>query len=264
MKRFTVLALIAFLSQCTQSSQVFAPVNNVAGAGTATPLTYTLTLNVASSISEHQNQSFSALLFRNGTLFAAQYDDAAVQTDGTGAATLVLDGVDSVTGCPTAGTPAALEAGTYTLYFAIRYAAETATWAKPTGCGGNGWINSSSGGNLYGTTATVQINGNTTFTVNATNLALFRQHTFDLQAGAGTYSCAVTDISVTTSSPTMQPLAVYSRNNAGTTTGNGTDTFLLPSASYRYFCSKGASTATGVLTVTGATTTYLSSSDFVP
>jgi hypothetical protein len=263
MKRFTALALIAFLSQCTQSSQVFAPVNNVASAGTATPLTYTLTLNVASSRTEHQNQSFSALLFRNGTLFAAQYD-AAVTTNGSGAATIVLDGVDSATGCPTVGTPAALEAGTYTLYFAIRYGVETATWAKPTGCGGNGWINSSSGGNLYGTTASVQINGNTTFTVNGTNLALFKQHTFELQAGAGTYSCAVTDISVTTSSPTMQPLAVYSRNNAGTTTGDGTVTFLLPSGTYRYFCSKGASTATGVLTVTGATTTYLSSSDFVP
>jgi outer membrane lipoprotein-sorting protein len=264
MKRFIALALIAFLSQCTQSSQVFAPVNNVASAGTATPLTYTLTLNVASSRTEHQNQSFSALLFRNGTLFAAQYDDPAVTTDGSGAATIVLDGVNSATGCPTVGAPAALEAGTYTLYFAIRYAGETATWAKPTGCGVNGWINSSSGGNLYGTTASVQINGNTTFTVNGTNLALFKQHTFELQAGPGTYSCAVTDISVTTSSPTMQPLAVYSRNNAGTTTGDGTVTFLLPSGTYRYFCSKGVSTATGVLTVTGQTTTYLSSYDFVP
>ncbi|GAB4422033.1 MAG: hypothetical protein OHK0011_00410 [Turneriella sp.] len=263
MKRFSTMALVAFVAHCTQSSQVFAPVNNVAGAGTTTPPTYTLTLNIASPDANHQNKTFSALLFRNGVLFAAQYD-AAAQTDGTGTATLVLDGVDSLTGCPTVGTPAALQAGTYTLYFAIRYGAETVTWAKPTGCAGNGWINSSSGGNLYGTMATVSISADTTFTINGTNLAQFRQHTFDLQAGAGSYSCAVTDISVTTSSATMQPLAVYTSTNAGTTTGDGTDVFLLPTGTYRFFCTHGSSSSTGYLTVTGVSTTYLGSGDFTP
>lgn len=263
MKRTLIFAIIAALANCTQSSQVFAPVNNVATGGTTTPPTYTLTLNIASANANHQTKPFSALLFRNGTLYAAQYD-AAAQTDGTGAATLVLDGVDSMTGCPTVGTPAALEAGTYTLYFAIRYGAETVSWAKPTGCGGNGWINSSSGANLYGTTATVSITANTNYTINGTNLVLFRQHTFDLQAGAGSYSCAVTDMSVTASSATMQPLAVYSRSGNGTTAGNGAVTFLLPSGTYRYFCTLGASSSSGNLTVTGATTTALGTTDFTP
>lgn len=263
MRRVIMIAAIALFAHCTQSSQVFAPVNNVATPGTTTPPTYTLTLNIAATNVNHQTKAFSALLFRNGTLFAAQYD-AAAQTDGSGAATLVLDTVVAGTGCPTVGTPAALEAGTYTLYFAIRYGAETVTWAKPAGCGGNGWINSSSGGNLYGATATVNVSANTTFTINGTNLALFRQHTFDLQAGAGSYSCSVTDMSVTASTATMQPLAVYSRSGNGTTTGNGVVTFLLPSGTYRYFCTLGASNASGNLTVTGATTTALGASDFTP
>ncbi len=263
MRRALTLFTVMTLAHCAQSQQVFAPVNNVATGAATTPPTYTLTLNIATSNANHQSKTYSALLFRNGTLYGAQYD-ATAQTDTSGAATLVLDTVDAGTGCPTAGTPAALEAGTYTLYFAIRYGAETVTWAKPAGCGGNGWINSSSGGNLYGATATVNISANTTFTINGTNLALFRQHTFDLQAGAGSYSCSVTDMSVTASAATMQPLAVYSRTGNGTTTGNGVVTFLLPSGTYRYFCTLGASNASGNLTVTGATTTALGASDFTP
>ncbi len=262
MKRALAAALLLALTHCTQSAQVFAPVNNVTSSGATTPPTYTLTLNIASSNVNHQNKPFSALLFRSGVLYAAQYD-AAAQTDGSGAATLVLDGIDTA-GCPTVGTPASLEAGSYTLYFAIRYGAETVTFAKPTGCPGNGWINSSIGGNLYGVLATVNISANTTFTVNGTNLALFRQHTFDLQAGGGSYTCTVTDVSVTSIFATTQPLAAYTRTGDGTTTGSGATTFLLPTGTYRYFCSLGASNATGVLTVTGAATTALGASDFTP
>ncbi|HNE20510.1 MAG TPA: hypothetical protein PLF85_12365, partial [Turneriella sp.] len=75
---------------------------------------------------------------------------------------------------------------------------------------------------------------------------------------------AVTDMSVTASSATMQPLAVYSRSGNGTTAGNGAVTFLLPSGTYRYFCTLGASSSSGNLTVTGATTTALGATDFTP
>ncbi|MFZ5629463.1 MAG: hypothetical protein ACOY5B_10075 [Spirochaetota bacterium] len=264
MKRLLALYVVTLCAHCTQSSQVFAPVNNVATTGTTTPPTYTLTLNVVTANANHQNKAYSALLFRNGTLYAAQYNAGAL-TDGSGAATLVINGVDTGTGCPTA-TPAALEAGTYTLYFAIQYGAETVTVANPANgsCGGNGWINSSSGGNLYGTMATLNIAADATYTINSTNLALFRQHTFDLQAGAGSYSCAVTDMSVSAYSTAMQPLAVYSRSGNGTTTGNGVVTYLLPSGTFRYFCTLGASSSTGNLTVTGATTTALGTTDFTP
>lgn len=264
MKQRIALALVALVARCAQSSQVFAPVNNVATTGTTTPPTYTLTLHIATTNANHRNKAYSALLFRNGTLYAAQHN-AGTLTDGSGAATLVINGVDTGTGCPTA-TRAALEAGTYTLYFALQYGAETVTVANPANgsCDGNGWINSSSGGNLYGTTATLNIAADASFTINSTNLALFRQHTFDLQAGAGSYSCAVTDMSVSAYSATMQPLGVYSRSGNGTTTGNGVVTYLLPSGTYRYFCRLGAGSASGNLTVTGATTTALDTSDFTP
>lgn len=263
MKRALAFAITAALAHCTQSSQVFAPVNNVVADNPATPATYTLTLSIASPNANHQNQPFSALLFRNGTLYAAQYN-SGVQTDGSGAATVILNGVDQGTGCPTA-TPAALSAGVYTLYFAIQYGAESVTTESPTGCGPNGWINSSSGGNLYGVAAAVNLSADTTYTINGTNLALFRQHTFDITAGAGAYSCAVTDLSVTTNLATTQAFAVYARSGNGTTTGSGATTFLLPSGTYRYFCNRdGTSHASGSLTVTGATTTALGASDFTP
>lgn len=265
--------LCALVIACTQSPQVFAPVNNVAPSGSGTPQAYTLTLNVSSSNTNHQNQPVSALLFRGGTLQAAQYN-AGVTTDGSGAASFTLNGVD-VNGCPTS-TPAALEAGNYTLYFAIQYNAETATSANPLNglCGANGWINSSSGGNLYGTRAELTIASDTTYVINNVNLAQLRQHTFDLNAGGGEYACLVTDLSVTSYAPTRQPLALYTRNGTGTTTGAGATTFLLPVGTYRYFCSLGANTthfetgsdsgASGTLTVSGAGTTALVAGDFSP
>jgi len=273
-KRALLLILIVAGAQCTQSSQVFAPVNNVASGGNAAVQTYTLTLQINSPNTNHQNKAFSALLFRGGVLYAAQYNSGAL-TDGTGAATLTLNGVNSTTGCPTA-TPAALEAGTYTLYSAIEYGAETVTVANPANgsCGANGWINSSSGGNLYGTIASVSITSNTTYSINNTNLVLFLQHTFDLQAGAGEYACVVTDVSVTAYSPSLQPLAVYSRNGTGTTTGSGATVFRLPVGTYKYFCSLGVNTthfetgvdsgASGTLTVSGAGTTLLNAGSFSP
>lgn len=277
MKQILALLVISTFAACSQSQQVFAPVNNVASGSSTTAATYTLTVNVAATNANHQNQPFSVLLYKDGAVVAAQFNNGATagtdRTDGTGAATLVLNGVDT-NGCPTT-TPAALVAGSYTLYFAIQYNAETATTVNPMNgsCGGNGWIKSSSGGNLYGATASISVSANTTFTVNGTNLALFRQHTFDLNAGAGNYACLVTDIGATQYAATLQPLAVYGRSNNGTTTGN-TDatTYLLPVGTYKYFCSLGANTthfetgvdtgANGNLTVTGASTTTLASGNF--
>lgn len=183
--RWLIMAALAALAACTQSEQVFEPTNNRAVTATTTAATYTFTLNIniTTHAANHQNQPFSALLFRDGTLYAAQYNNGATagtdMTSGTGTATLVLNGVDT-NGCPTA-TPAALEAGTYTLYFAIQYGAETVTTVNPNGaCVGGGWIESSSAGNnLYGVKAVINVTGNTSYNVLNTNLAQFRQNTFE-------------------------------------------------------------------------------------
>jgi hypothetical protein len=111
-----VLLVMTLLAACAQSGQVFEPTNNRAVTATTAPTTYTFTLNINITThgANHQNKPFSALLFRDGTLFAAQYNNGSTagtdMTSGTGTATLVLNGVDT-NGCPT-GTPAALEAGT--------------------------------------------------------------------------------------------------------------------------------------------------------
>jgi hypothetical protein len=187
--RHVLFAGLAILSACTQSGQVFEPTNNRAVTATTTPATYTFTLNINITTlgANHQNKPFSALLFRDGTLVAAQYNSGATagtdMTSGAGAATLVMNGVDT-NGCPTA-TPAALETGSYDLYFAVQYGAETVTITNPNGaCGASGWIQSSTaGGNLYGVKATaIMVSGNTTFNISNTNLAQFRQHTFQFSS----------------------------------------------------------------------------------
>ena len=198
--RFLLCATLAVLAACAQSGQVFGPTNNRAVTATTAVTTYTFTLNINITThgANHQSKPFSALLFRDGTLVAAQYDGAA-QTDGSGAAMVVLDGVDNGTGCPTVGTPAALQAGTYTLYFTIRYGAETVTWTKPAGCAGNGWIQSSTAGNnLYGLKASeINVTGNTTFNISNTNLAQFRQHTFSFPATFAQDACYIAHLDTT-------------------------------------------------------------------
>jgi hypothetical protein len=178
-----VLLVMTLLAACAQSGQVFEPTNNRAVTATTAPTTYTFTLNINITThgANHQNKPFSALLFRDGTLFAAQYNNGSTagtdMTSGTGTATLVLNGVDT-NGCPT-GTPAALEAGTYELYFAVQYAAETPHTLNPVpACGGNGWMQSSMNGavagNLYGVKGSVNVTGNTTYNISNANLAQFR------------------------------------------------------------------------------------------
>lgn len=273
---FTALALLA---ACAQSGQVFEPTNNRAVTATTAPTTYTFTLNINITThgANHQNKPFSALLFRDGTLFAAQYNNGSTagtdMTSGTGTATLVLNGVDT-NGCPTA-TPAALEAGAYTVYFAVQYGAETATAVNPNGaCGTNGWIQSSTaGGNLYGGKGTVNVTGNTTYNISNVNLTQFGRHTFNFTASLAEYACYVGDLNTTAYAATMQPLSVYARAGDGTTNGAGGVTHRLPVGSYRYFCSggpdsthfqSGDSQATGTFSVTDTGTTTLNAAAFTP
>lgn len=285
--KFRFLALGALsLSACAQSAQVFVPVNNTAINNTPVVAQNTLTVNVSLTTygNNHATKPFSILVFQDATLVAAQYNDGTVQTDGyvdnvsptpddPAAASVVLNAVNPSTGCPLA-TPAALANGTYTMYFAIQYAAEGVTTTNP-GCGANGWIMSSSGGNLYGTKATFPITTNTTYNIGDTIIPKFRQHTFSFATGSGWgYRCYVTDINITTYTSTVQPLSIYERSGDGTTTGIGATIHLLPTGVYRYFCyantNGGADyfetgidkLATGSLTVTGAGTTSLAASDF--
>ncbi|AFM12727.1 hypothetical protein Turpa_2081 [Turneriella parva DSM 21527] len=276
--RHALFAALALLAACTQSGQVFEPTNNRAVTATTTPATYTFTLNINITTlgANHQNKPFSALLFRDGTLVAAQYNNGATSgtdmTSGAGAATLVMNGVDT-NGCPTA-TPAALETGSYDLYFAVQYGAETVTITNPNGaCGASGWIQSSTaGGNLYGVKSTgISINSNTTFNITNTNLAQFRQHTFSFPATPAQFACYVADLDSTAYAATMQPLSVYTGVASGTTTGAGGVTHLLPVGTYKYFCSGGADTnhfqsgdsqATGTFTVTHTGVTTLNSAAF--
>jgi len=274
------MTALAALAACTQSEQVFEPTNNRAVTATTTAATYTFTLNIniTTHAANHQNKPFSALLFRDGTLYAAQYNNGATagtdMTSGTGTATLVMNGVDT-NGCPTA-TPAAIEAGTYELYFAVQYGAETPHTLNPApACGGNGWLQSSmngaSAGNLYGVKASVNVTGNTTYNISNTNLAQFRQHTFSFTAGFANYRCNAALLNATSYLVPPQPLAIFSRVGDGSMTG-GTATYnLLPVGTYKYFCSgsadgnhfqTGDSQATGTFTVTHTGVTNLNAAAF--
>ncbi|MCX7632327.1 MAG: hypothetical protein N2Z22_03225 [Turneriella sp.] len=275
--RAYLLALV-FAANCTQSAQVFAPVNNVAPGASNTNQTYSLTLNITSPNPNHQNQPFSVLLFRGSTLVAAQYNNGTIagtdRTNATGNASLVVKGVDGSL-CPTT-TPAQLESGNYTLFFAIQYSGETATAVNPGSCGANGWIQSSaSGNNLFGLTATISINSDTTYNINALNLVQFRQHTFSFSTGSSwNYRCFVLPAAFSTMPNPAQPLSVYERSGNGNTSGIGMTTHLLPVGSYRYFCYADTNTngnyteagvdkiATGLLTVSGAGTTALNAAAF--
>ncbi len=281
MIRATLLASAVLLAACTQSGQVFEPTNNRAITATAAPATYTFTLNVNITAlgANHQGKPFSALLFKDGVLFGAQYNNGATAgtdlTSGTGTATLVLSGVNT-NGCPT-GTPAALEAGTYEVYFAVQFAAEIAHTVNPdTLCNPGGWLQSSMNGavagNLYGVKGSVNVTGNTTYNITNTNLVQFRQHTFAFTAGFANYRCNVAILNATSYIEPVQPLAIFTRAGDGSTTG-GTATYnLLPVGTYKYFCSGSAdgahfqsgadSQATGTFTVTNTGVTNLNPAAF--
>lgn len=270
---FGLLALL--LIACSQTEAVYDPANNKVVTPTTTPTSGTLTLKIALADSNHASQPISALLFQNGILKAAQYDTAT--TDGSKNATIVMKSV-STANCPTA-TDASLTNGTYDLYFSVKYATETRAIVNtgPTAgsCGANGYIDNNSGVNLYGTRASVTINGDTSYTLNSTNVALLKQHTFDFSAAtSGDFRCYVTDANGTAYSATTHWISYYTRAGLGTTTGRSGATNLLPIGTYRYFCYNDAQPngnffetgtdkyATGTFSVTGESTTYIVGTSF--
>ncbi len=303
MKKFIFLAAVLSLAACDQSTIVLDPVNNkVATASTAaTQGILTVNLNLTTQGANHQQKPFSVLVFQSGTLMAAQYNNGV--TDGTdrtstaGVAALVMKSVD-VNGCPTT-TDATLVNGTYEVYFAIQYAAETVTTINAgASCGANGFLEFSSAGNLYTARTTVTVNGNSAVSIGNTNNVLGRQHTFTLAVGSGAgfpsknFRCYVVDPSTSAISAATQPIALYAgatdASGDGCTTGNGVSTtvtagvctptggaqtYLPPGGSYKYYCyidsdgnatygNTGDKLSTGTLTVNGANTTYLTSGAF--
>lgn len=258
--RFALLGLFLFAA-CAQSTIVLDPVNNkIATASTAaTQGTLTVNLNLTTQGANHQQKPFSVLVFQSGVLMAAQYNNGT--TDGTdrtstaGVASLILKGVD-VNGCPTA-TNAALTNGSYDIYFAIQYAAETVTTVNAGAtCGANGFLQYSSAGNLYTSRTTATVNGDSTVSIGNSNNILGRQHTFTIFAGtdasynAKAFRCYLVDPNTTAITATTQPIALY----AGTIGSVLTD---------YYGCSTGDGVSTAVdsvtkaCTATGAAKTYL-------
>lgn len=268
--RFTPFALL-FCIACEQSTQVFDPVNNKASTAStaATQGTLTVNVNLTTQGANHQQKPFSILVYQNGVLMAAQYNNGA--TDGTdrtstvGVAALVMKSVDT-NNCPTA-TDASLANGTYDIYFAIQYAAETvATVNAGAPCGANGFLEYSSGGNLYTTRTTATVNGNSTVSIGNTNNVLGRQHTFTIFAGtdasynAKAFRCYMVDPNTTGITATTQPIALYEgaissvlTEYYGCSTGDGVSTavdsvtklcsatgaaktYLPASGSYKYTC----------------------------
>lgn len=303
MKKYIPGLIFLALLSCAQSTIVFDPVNNKASTAStaATQGTLTVNVNLTTQGANHQQKPFSVLVFQNGVLMAAQYNNGT--TDGTdrtsiaGVATLIMKSVD-VNGCPTA-TNATLTNGTYDVYFAIQYAAETVTTVNAGAtCGANGFIEYSSGGNLYTTRTTATVNGDSTVSITNSNNMLGRQHTFTLAVGTGAgffsknFRCYVVDPNTSAITTATQPIALYAgSDNAsgdGCTTGNGVSTtlvsgvctptggaqtYLPPGGSYKYFCyidsdgnatfgNTGDKVATGSLSVNGANTTYLTSGNF--
>ena len=261
MKKSILLAGVLVLAACEQSTMVFDPVNNKASTAStaATQGTLTVNVNLTAQGANHQQKPFSVLVFQNGVLMAAQYNNGT--TDGTdrtstaGVAALVMKSLDT-NNCPTA-TDASLPNGAYDIYFAIQYAAETVTTVNAGApCGANGFLEYSSGGNLYTTRTTVTVNGNSTVSIgNAINM-LGRQHTFTIFAGTDAsyngkaFRCYLVDPNATGVTATTQPIALY----VGTIGSVLTE---------YYGCSTGDGVSTAVdsvtktCTATGAAKTYL-------
>lgn len=273
---------------CAQSTIVLDPTTNKAVTPTVPSTQNTLTLNVDMSLAGSSlfSKPFSALVFLNGALVAAQYNSGAT-TDGAGLATFVMNGVDT-NNCPTA-TPAALAFGTYQVYYAMQYAAETVTTVAAgklidtslVACSANGFIQSSSGAHLYNSVSNIVVSGNATVNINSTTTVPGSQHTFSLSVGNGIlasklFRCYLTDSNTTAIAATLQPLALYTgstdASGLATTTGNGVTNFPV-ATSYKYYCLIGVASATnflatgnyqatGVATVTGYATTTLTAANF--
>jgi hypothetical protein len=119
-------------SACTQSGQVFEPTNNRAVTRqqhAPTTYTFTLNINITTLGANHQNKPFSALLFRDGTLFAAQYNNGSTagtdMTSGTGNGDACSKRASTQMAVQQRHLQHSRQAHT-TLYFAVQYGAETA------------------------------------------------------------------------------------------------------------------------------------------
>jgi hypothetical protein len=272
------------LSHCAQTEQVFEPVNNRTATASTAATQGTLTLNISLTAqgANHQTKTFGALLYQNGTLMGGINADGTSQTDAAGAATVTVNTV-TASNCITNASPVTLTNGTYDLYFAIQYGAETATYVTAAGCG-TGYIQSSTNAalsNLYTARGSVTINGNTTYSVGDSNSTLGVKHTFEFNAtglASKNFRCYMVDSNTTSIASTVQPLSMYTgtTDGAGTasTDGAGGVVHRLSPGAYKYYClvdmtSNGAffdsgvdKVATGTLSVTGANTTLLGSTSF--
>ncbi len=287
-----VILLLLFVLRCEQSTIVFDPVTNKAATASTAPTQGTVTVNVDLSVLVNapynkllNNQVFTVSVYGATGLVAGIVDDGTGTTSATGTASVILKASD-VSNCITA-TDATLPNGTYYYYFSINYNGQARTVANTDsaangtglGCGANGFIQSSTGGNMYASRGTISVNGNTTVTINDTNTAPAQQHTF--QFGTGTamnFRCFVThaDFSAYTANTPLISLFALSTGADGSTTGKSGNTHLLPAGAYRYFCYADAQPnglffeaptdklATGSLNVNGMGTTFLNLGSFLP
>ncbi|MBN8222109.1 MAG: hypothetical protein J0L53_14390 [Spirochaetes bacterium] len=271
------ITVIAALLGCAQSTVVFDPVQNKAPVASTSPTqgTLTLSINLTAQGANHQNQGFSAFLVQNGNLVAALMQGTA-STNGSGQATAVLNSVDA-SRCMIASTPATLQNGSYDLYFAINYNGQTALTVFTT-CGAPGFL-ASIPNNLYALRGQVTISGNTTYSINDSNVSLGKSHTMQLSGttpGTRAFTCWLTDPSATTNIGN-HILSGF----AGTTDGSGNATSttlsgvtpLMATGTYKYFCylnangngttgDSGDKMASGYATVTGASMTVVSGASF--
>jgi hypothetical protein len=298
MKKYLPVLIACIAVHCSQTNVVFDPVVNKPPVASTSPTSGTLTINVNLTAQgvNHAGKSFSVLVFKNGVLVAAQYNNPAgttgTEVTGTGGtagqASLILKSVDS-NNCQTAAN-ATLTNGNYDYYFAIQYALETVTMVNTgnagIGCGANGFIQSSSGGNLYASRGTITVNGDSVLTIGNSNVAKGLQHRFVFAVGTGAglhsrnFQCYLTDSNINSISSGAAPnVSIYTgatdpAGNASVTTGTGAVTPLPPAGTYRYFCSITMNGGTNFLevgmdmvakgwaTVTGGGTTSLSQGDF--
>ena len=165
-----VILLLLFVLRCEQSTIVFDPVTNKAATASTAPTQGTVTVNVDLSVLVNapynkllNNQVFTVSVYGATGLVAGIVDDGTGTTSATGTASVILKASD-VSNCITA-TDATLPNGTYYYYFSINYNGQARTVANTDsaangtglGCGANGFIQSSTGGNMYASRGTISV-----------------------------------------------------------------------------------------------------------
>lgn len=277
--RYFALAGVFALSHCVQSTAIVDPVTNSAHKGSTAPTQGTLTLSVSLTAqgANHQNQAFTALLFKGGVLSAIIDASSNRTTNGSGQATVTMSAV--TTGECLATGQATLANDTYDLYFAILYNSLPAVTTSPSSCSNTGHFETIVGSNnLYTARRQVVVNGNTTYSINDNNVTLGKQHTFQITGLTPTRftACFLMDSNSSTAA-NKQPVAYYNGTTDGagaiTLVGSSGNTHMPPPGTYKYFCYHDASNngfagdsgdkaASGLATVTGGATTYLPAASF--